>query len=56
MTPKQKVLKKFPAAELVRDGWDKAAGPSGCYDFAVYVGDWPMAFAESPQGSVGVGR
>ena len=48
LTPKQRVLKKWPNAELVRDGWDERAGVSGCFDFAIYTGDFGLSFAETP--------
>jgi len=36
MTNKQRVLRKFPNAQLDRDTWNKSAGPSGCVDFGIY--------------------
>lgn len=49
MTPKQIVLQKFPNAELVRDGWHEKAGPSGCFDFAIYSGKRFLAEGSSVQ-------
>lgn len=49
MTPKQIVLRKFPKAELVRDGWHKKAGPSGCFDFAIYSGKRFLAEGATPR-------
>lgn len=48
LTPKQRVLKKYPDATLVRDGWDIRAGMSGCFDFAIYHKNFALSFAESP--------
>lgn len=49
MTPKQTVLRKYPKAELVRDGWHAKAGPSGCFDFAIYNGKRFIADGDTPK-------
>ena len=37
-TPKDRVLKKYPDANLVKDGCDPSAGgPMGFFDFAVFT-------------------
>ena len=51
MTPKEQVLKKCPGAECVRDGWDRRAGISGCFDFAIFYGDSFLGQATTPQGA-----
>ena len=51
MTNKEVVLARFPKAKLVRDGWQHGIGPSGCFDFAVYDGDFFVAQATTPQGA-----
>lgn len=49
MTPKQRVLKRYPRAELIRDGWYEKAGLSGCYDFGVFWGEIFLGQGPSPQ-------
>ena len=49
MTPKQLTLKKCPNAELVRDGWHRKAGPSGCFDFAIFAGKKFIAEGPTPK-------
>ena len=44
MTPKQFVLKKYPEAELVKDGCE-----SHFFDYAVYVGDWFVCEGPTPK-------
>ena len=50
MTPKQKVLKKYPNAELAKDGC-RDVGDDGLefYDFAIFNGKRFIAQGPTPQ-------
>ena len=44
MANKEKVIKRWPEANLVREGWDVRAGISGCFDCAIYSSHEKAAF------------